>query len=40
MQRVGGGKKYWSTAYFKKKFMANEWVEKKNQEQALRSQMN
>ena len=30
MQRVGGGKKYWATAYFKKKFMANEWVEKKN----------
>ena len=29
MQRVGGGKKYWATAYFKKKFMANEWVEKK-----------
>ena len=29
MQRVGGGKKYWATAYFKKKFMAIEWVEKK-----------
>ena len=29
MQRVGGGKKYWANTYFKKKFMANEWVEKK-----------
>ena len=26
---VGGRRKYQANAYFKKKFMANEWVEKK-----------
>ena len=30
MQSVGGRKKYWANAFFKKKFMANEWVEKKS----------
>ena len=30
MQSAGGRKKYWANAFFKKKVMANEWVEKKN----------